>query len=284
MLGRESKIKKMVFYVTKNIIHYYTLDGERLNQEDLNRFGSDYRAAYEFLKDYYIDNEAEYPIETETIDLHQEGIFDIDFTLFKNFPNLKQLILGYNIFMFLDLSPLSECKKIEELFFDKCGLVKIDLSALAFCPKFRSITLRSNILEELDLSAFADCPNLKSLDVDDNRLKAIDLTPLANCPKLQYLALDNNQLLQIDLEPMRNCTALEVLYLNYNGFDDIELSPLANCKNLKELRLDNNLYDSLDVRPLAFCPNLKRVFIDDVEIIEPEEGLRCLQRQERKLW
>ena len=69
----------------------------------------------------------------------------------KEFPNLKHLVLGYNAFIYLDLDPLKECPKIEEIYFDRCMLEEIDLTPLEACKKLREITFRGNGLSKIDI-------------------------------------------------------------------------------------------------------------------------------------
>ena len=267
---------------SKITIHYHTLDADKINPDDLNQFGTDYRALFEFLKDYFIDHDVELSSTEDTIDLHQEAIVDIDLTPCKNFPNLTQVVLGYNPIILIDLSPLSECEKLENLFFDQCQtLFEIDLSPLSKCPNFKTITFRGDPIQKIDLSAFENS-NLEWLELPHTFLSEVDLSPLANCQKLRYVAVDDNRLEQIDLAPLANCTNLTTLYLNMNRLKEIDLTPLETCKKLEDIHLNDNLYASLDLTPLASCPNLQKVLVDDVEIIAPEEGLPGLYKMERR--
>ena len=164
----------------KITIQYYTIDFDKVDEDHLT--GLDPLGVYEYLQDYYVTNEVKFDKGVEMIDLHQEAIFDIDLTQMKDFPNLKDLVLGYNAFIFLDLSGLASCGKLEELLFDRCGLVEIDISPLEKCKNFRLLTFRGNLLEKLNLSAFRNHPKVEWLEFPHNGISQIDLSPLGTCP------------------------------------------------------------------------------------------------------
>ncbi len=239
-------------------VRYYEVDGDKLDEDKFNQCGNDVDALYAYLKQFFEPVDVYYAPDAESIDLHQEGIVEIDLSTMPRFPKLWAIVLGYNYPLHLiDLGPLANCKNLEELAFDQCRLVRIDLSPLASCTNFHQITFRENLLTEIDLSPFQHCKNLISIDLDWNFIEHIDLTPLAACPKLEYLALDGNPLRELEVSPLAKCKALKILYINdtHSKMQQIDLSPLASCPELEDVRVDEN-----------------------VRVIEPPGGLKILRK------
>ncbi len=225
-------------------VRYYEVDGDKLDEDKLNQCGNDVDALYAYLKTAFEPVDVYYSPDAGSIDLHQEGIVEIDLRTMPRFPKLWAIVLGYNYPLHrIDLGPLANCKNLEELAFDQCRLVRIDLSPLANCPKFHQITFRDNFLQEIDLSPFKHCKDLLSIDLDWNFIEHIDLAPLAGCPKLEYLALDGNPLRELDVSPLANCKALKTLYIDstHSKLLQIDLSPLASCSELEDVRIDANV-------------------------------------------
>ncbi len=257
-------------------VRYNTFDGSTIKKEDVE--GMDWPTYNEYLKQYYNNREEEFDMETNSIDLHQMGVVNLDFSQMKQFPKLKDIILGYNGFIYMDLTPLKECKNLRRLLLDMCRyLMELDLSPLSECKKFELITLRGCQIKEIDLTGISH-PSLKWVELPGTLLTRVDLSSLANCSKLEYLALDDNQLKEINLEPLQACKNLETLYLNGNQLENIDLAPLAKCIKLKDLRLEGNLYNTIDLQPLGSLKNLEVVKVDDVEVIEPEGGIPVLSK------
>jgi len=135
------------------------------NFEKLREVGQEF---WELMKSHSKEERKEFHVDTEVIDLHQEGINAIDLTQMLEFPQLKILVMGYNPIIFLDTRPLEKCPILEELLLDKWTLVDIDLSFVARCPNFRLITLRDDPIVQIDLTPLGKTPNFEVFNMESS--------------------------------------------------------------------------------------------------------------------
>ncbi|NHJ05575.1 MAG: hypothetical protein EAX90_12175 [Candidatus Heimdallarchaeota archaeon] len=118
-------------------------------------------------------------------------------------------------------------------------LGSIDLKPLSECLKLENLNLRDNQLKEINLEPLQKCKELESLNIAYNQLTTIDLKPLLTNTKLKWLILKNNCLSEIDLKPLQTNTNLIELDLSNNELKSIDLTPLENCKELEFLEIDD---------------------------------------------
>ena len=141
---------------------------------------------------------------------------------------------------------------------DNAGQIKsFDLTPLSFCTNLRQIYLGKNQLETIDLNPLGKCFDLEELYLNENQLRTVDLSSLANCTNLQSLKLYMNRLKSIDLTPLASCVELESLGLSYNILQTVDLSPLIHCTKLRDLDLIKNQLQTIDLSPLTSCTNLR---------------------------
>jgi len=152
-------------------VRYYLVEPDKVKDEEME--GLSTQDLFKYLRPRCTESKEEFPANTKVIDLHERGVFDIDLSTMKDFPNLKQLVLGYNTFMYLDLSPLKDCPNLEELYFDRCMLEEMDLAPLENCKKLRLITFRGNGLSKIDISGLSGCPKLEWLELPHNLITQI---------------------------------------------------------------------------------------------------------------
>ena len=168
----------------------------------------------------------------------------------------------------IDLTPLSSCTSLQNLFLGGNQLTSLDLTPLATCINLRVLDLGSNQLQSVDLTPLNSCSNLQQLHLGFNQLKTIDLTPLSSCQNLQILYLRGNQFQTIDLTPISSCINLSYLHLDENNLQNIDLAPISSCANLQKLDLRGNQLLSIDLSPLSSCVNLQELALNHVIDIE----------------
>ncbi|MFX1484506.1 MAG: leucine-rich repeat domain-containing protein [Promethearchaeota archaeon] len=133
----------------------------------------------------------------------------------------------------------------------------VDLSPLSNFKRLEVLSLDGNSMPEVDLRPVASCSELKKIVLSHNRLHAVDLTPLASCSKLEELHLDWNELSAINLQPLASCHNLRKISLRKNLLRDIELTGLGQCPNLEELDIEYNAIETVNLNPLSSCHKLK---------------------------
>ncbi|MFW9994946.1 MAG: leucine-rich repeat domain-containing protein [Candidatus Odinarchaeota archaeon] len=138
----------------------------------------------------------------------------------------------------IDLSPLQQCKELQQFDLTFNRLSAIDLSPLQQCKELRYINLSYNQLSAIDLSPLQQCKELGQLHLSYSQLSAIDLSPLQQCKELQVITLSGNRLSAIDLSPLQQCKKLEKLHLKQNPLQTVNISPLMKIKGLKMLKVD----------------------------------------------
>ena len=185
----------------------------------------------------HIDNEDEIG-KLPRLDRLSFGVFELDrpdFLRSLNLGQLTQLTLTENRKRNIDLTPLSRCRSLEELFVNGHGK---GIQAIADLPALRKLTL----------SAYAKTNRLDCISASRS-LAQLTLI-LGGRPNLDDLASTNLEMLQIlrvrgletlgDLSRLPALTALrvedqlQIAELDLNG-SDLQRLWLFNCKNLAAL-------------------------------------------------
>jgi len=155
-------------------------------------------------------------------------------------------------------------------------LVWIDLTPLAECKNLKALNLEHNQIYSIDLAPLASCAQLQVLNLGGNMLQKLDLTPLASCHQLQVLKLDANSISDLDLSPLSECHDLEELDIHYNSFKYIDLSPLSSCKKFRSLGLASLSLRRLDLSPLSSLTNLRTLGLQQLKIEADVTSLSAL--------
>lgn len=160
--------------------------------------------------------------DLEELDLYgNRGIKSIDG--FENLKKLKKLILNRTGGI-TDISPLKECKDLEEL------------------------SIQNNKVSSIE--ALKDHEKLKLLDISGNK-QITDLSPLEKSTKLTRLLANGNKIESLD--SLKNLTELKEIHVSENKIKD--LSPLEKLVNLEDLDISNNP----DIESLEVLKNLTNI-------------------------
>ncbi|MDE0040685.1 MAG: leucine-rich repeat domain-containing protein, partial [Candidatus Poribacteria bacterium] len=163
--------------------------------------------------------------------------------------NLRRLWLGSNPLS--DLSPISNCSKLEDLDISGCGIS--DIFALRGLVNLLGVNLGGNNIH--DLQPLNSLKNLEHLLMYQNPIS--DITPLENVRKLKRLWAWSCQI--SDISALQNLS--ELTELNLAGNQIVDIAPLANLRQLTRLSLASNRI--ADVIPLA---NLTRLEWLEIQI------------------
>jgi len=193
--------------------------------------------------------------EAETMEflyLFNGGITDA--TGLMHFVNVKDINLGFNELVSVDLSNLT---KLEELDVDSNLLTELDLEGLS-C--LRDLSCSFNALTELQLEGV---PNLEFLTCGVNMLESVDLS---HVPKLLLIDFSGNNLTTLDFS---FTPEISFLYLGLNPLENLDFSPLTK---LELFTSTSNQMTSADFssNPLLFMLDLR--FNDVLESVNIKNG------------
>ena len=74
--------------MSKITVEYSVIDFEKIDEEKVESLSIE--EGIKYLKEHLIENHVEFPSNTETVDMHQEGVFEIKLDPLKNLPNSGQ--------------------------------------------------------------------------------------------------------------------------------------------------------------------------------------------------
>ncbi|MHA1912623.1 MAG: leucine-rich repeat domain-containing protein [Candidatus Kariarchaeaceae archaeon] len=120
------------------------------------------------------------------------------------------------------------------------SLAMIDLSPLSYCKSLKELWLSNNQFKNIVISPLSKCISLEAITLSNNRLMDISLAPLTNCFLLKEISLSNNPLISIDYQSLQQCPNLEKINLLDTNIKQINLINFENFPSLKELKLDDS--------------------------------------------
>ena len=144
-----------------------------------------------------------------------------------------------------DLSPISNCSKLEDLGVGGCGIS--DIFALQGLVNLLGVNLGGNSIH--DLQPLNSLKNLEHLLMYQNPIS--DITPLDNLRKLKRLWAWNCQI--SDISALQNLS--ELTELNLAGNQIVDITPLSNLTQITRLSLNHNRI--ADVLPLTSLTRLE---------------------------
>ncbi|WP_039866482.1 cell wall-binding repeat-containing protein [Peptostreptococcus anaerobius] len=182
--------------------------------------------------------------ELEELDLYgNKGIKSING--FENLKKLKKLLLN-RTGEITDISPLKECKDLEEL------------------------SIQYNKVSSIE--ALKDHEKLTLLDISGNK-QITDLSPLEKSTKLTRLLANGNKIESLD--SLKNLTELKEIHVSENKIKDI--SPLKKLVNLEDLDIGNNPdIESLDV--LKNLTNITELKINNAKKVKDFSPISKLKK------
>ncbi len=155
----------------------------------------------------------------------------------------------------IDLSPLSESTRLQNLWLYNNGIEDLDLTALGSCTHLRSLSLRNNRLNSLNLKPLGQCLRLEELDLSDNEIRNVDLEPIGWLNNLRRLDLSGNSLKRLVLNPIASCSNLGALVI---GDSESRRSDSLRAKDEASVQRswDFRFVEAVDVSPLVWCDHL----------------------------
>ena len=236
-----------------NIEKGYRIEGSILIIDDIKEFN-----------DRYLKN----PEKIETI-IFPEGVKHSNFTVKKEYPNLKEVILPdsleeletastmvvplYNSHTFFRLS-----KEYEGSYSIPNGIRNIDNRAFMFKVNLTDIYMPDSVIN-IGYEAFTYCSKLKNIKLSKN-LQSIGLGAFNGCRSLESIIIPDS-VNNISSEVFKNCTKLKRVNLG-QGVTSIGYRVFDGCSNLEEVILSDNL-EEIGCQSFSYCENIKNFSIGD---------------------
>lgn len=171
---------------------------------------------------------------TTVLHIFSMEVYKIPEEIFKEFSNLKNLIVNGNHLRVIEKTTFKEAKLLEVLRLSNNELT--ELNAFAFnMPCLKTLDLGRNRLEKIASQAFSGLHSLERLYLSDNNLKAISSDVFYSLPKLSFLSLENNQLSKLDDDLFKNNPLMKSLGLSNNSFTEIRNEVFHYFENLTDL-------------------------------------------------
>ena len=162
-----------------------------------------------------------------------------DLSAIGNLTNLEELDL-YGNRGIKSINGFENLKKLKKLLLNRTGGIT-DISPLKECKDLEELSIQYNKVSSIE--ALKDHEKLTLLDISGNKQIA-DLSPLAKSTKLTRLLANGNKIESLD--SLKNLTELKEIHISENKIKD--LSPLKKLVNLEDLDIGNNPdIESLDV-------------------------------------
>ncbi len=182
-----------------------------------------------------------------------------DFNLIKN--DMKSLVS-------VDFSGLTNTELIDELFYDRPGLLEVKLPAnlqrinpycFYNCPALEAPVFPAS-LEEIGSYAFSNCYNLLALDLPESLRYIRNSYAFANCVNLKTVNISEG-LLQIGNDAFSGCSAITELNIP-ESVTSIASGAFYGCSAITELDIPESV-TSIGSNAFNGCSALKRISLPD---------------------
>ncbi|KAL4271495.1 hypothetical protein GQ457_13G030200 [Hibiscus cannabinus] len=196
----------------------------------------------------------------EQLDLSVNSFRNNKLSFFKEFPNLKSLIMSRNYLQgSLDIKGLENLTNLKKLDLSDNRIESLESYKELKLTHLRELNLDSNLLSNSVFASLKGFPNLKSLSIGYNKLKG-SLDMKVSCKISHANGSNYRHIVATTDETQLRLTKLEQLDLRYNLFRNNTLSFLQGLRSLKSLDMSGNvLQGSLDIKELRGLTNLKKL-------------------------
>ena len=169
-----------------------------------------------------------------------------DLSAIGNLTNLEELDL-YGNRGIKSINGFENLKKLKKLLLNRTGGIT-DISPLKECKDLEELSIQNNKVSSIE--ALKDHEKLTLLDISGNK-QITDLSPLEKSTKMTRLLANGNKI--ESLNSLKNLTDLKEIHVSENKIKD--LSPLEKLVNLEDLDISNNP----DIESLGVLKNLTNI-------------------------
>ena len=172
---------------------------------------------------------------TTKLDLGNNNITVIEYTIVKTFPNISTLYLPYNKIKSLNKSDEVITTKIKILDLGRNIIEHVEEGALNNFKQLQHLYLHHNRIKDLPEDVFHQMDELTMIDLRNNKLQTLKYDWFSGLRLLQKLDLSNNAIENLDPQSFEWQPSLCELYLSKNMLQ--MMPPLLKCER-KSCKVD----------------------------------------------
>lgn len=171
----------------------------------------------------------------QSLDLHANGIQDLDTFALRRYPKLTQLNLRQNIIGEIPIGFFDFSLNIETLILADNVLQRIESYTFKALLRLTDLNLAFNQIASIDSYSFTTTTRLRTLRLNGNRLGTVNAMVFYNLARLEYLNLSENALNNNGLEEdafQQNSQLLQ-LDVSHNAITTVQMNALNGLKSLQ---------------------------------------------------
>lgn len=169
------------------------------------------------------------------LDLHGNGISELDTLALRRYPQLSNLNLSTNFIQEIPVGFFDFSLNIDTLDLSANLLRRIESNTFKALSRLANINLAYNQINFIDSYAFTTVTRLKRLHLNGNQISTIDSVVFYNLARLQHLDLNSNALDEgsIEKEAFLQNSHLLTLDISNNSFSTIHTTTLGGLTALQ---------------------------------------------------
>ncbi|AWP03059.1 putative leucine-rich repeat neuronal protein 2-like [Scophthalmus maximus] len=201
------------------------------------------------------------PLNTHTLRLQSNLLFELDTDVLRGLPNLTDLDLSQNRFSRVrTITQSSSLPSLLSLHLEENHLSHLPESSFSSLPALQELFLSHNNLHSIAHGAFTGLDSLLRLHINNNRLTTIDPRWFRALPRLEVLMLGGNPVEALPDKGFLALKSLRSLVLGGMGLRGLAEKALEGLDGLESLSFYDNLLTKVPTQALRRVPGLK--FLD----------------------
>eukprot|EP00117_Sycon_ciliatum_P021847 scpid33823/ scgid1475/ Leucine-rich repeat-containing protein 70; Synleurin len=190
------------------------------------------------------------------LNLQNNWIAQIAGGAFRNFGNLRQLLLGNNRLQAISPGAFHGLRSLTSLQMDQNLLTHIPFGLFNPTPHIMELSISRNRLQALSGCVFANLSMLRDLELDHNALGRIDENAFAGLSNMRNLDLDRNRITTLQSCLFADLVSLVTLDIDHNLIQQVHPNAFVGLQSLQQLNIFRNRITNLPNGVFAELPHL----------------------------
>ncbi|XP_037043362.1 leucine-rich repeat-containing protein 15-like isoform X1 [Bradysia coprophila] len=231
------------------------------------------------------------------LDLNKNEIAELDADIFKDLPNLKDILIRNDIQEMLPVNVFRNNKKLDFIMLSNNKLTEIhsdtfkelgnvyglsmDYNQLDVLPanifrdnkKLHNLNLSNNKLKEIDVDTFKELSDLTNIFLDSNQIEVLPNGLFDDNPKLKFITLSRNKLTEINVDTFKELPVLYNLDLSHNQIEVLPATIFRRNHNLNTIHFNDNKLRVIESDTFKGLNDLKFLELNDNQIEVLRKGL-----------
>lgn len=174
-------------------------------------------------------------------------VFKLPKEIFKQFVNLKHLIVNGNQMQLIEMDTFDGAGNLEVLRLSNNKLKELEALIFHAMKNLKTLDLGRNKIAVIETDTFYGLNSLERLYLSDNLLKFLPPNALFPLKKLVSLSLENNQISQFDDNVFKQNNLMRTIGLSNNTFKELQNEVFRHFDNLTDLSVSELRISSLDL-------------------------------------